>query len=107
MLLRTRTRKLRANTFGTGRIILVREEPKAIVVPAGAAAMGGDCFVVFVQDRTYMPTRTIRSRRRRSSTPVTCGSKRYKAGDKTEIIAGVLPGENVVVDGPPCCGRNC
>ena len=87
--------KLRANTFGTGRIIL-REEPKAIVVPTAAVQWEGDCFVVFVQDRNYAnddpksPTKVFHTR------DVRIGAK---DGDKTEIIAGVLPGEIVVSEG--------
>jgi membrane fusion protein, heavy metal efflux system len=87
--------KLRANTFGTGRIVL-REEPKAIVVPSAAVQWEGDCFVVFVQDRNYAmdddkrPTKVFHTR------DVRIGAK---DGDKTEIIAGVLPGEIVVSEG--------
>jgi cobalt-zinc-cadmium efflux system membrane fusion protein len=87
--------KLRANTFGTGRIIL-REEPKAIVVPTAAVQWEGDCFVVFVQDRNYAkddpgrPTKVFHTR------DVRLGAKDE---GKTEIIAGVLPGEIVVTDG--------
>ena len=37
--------RLRANTFGRGRVIL-REEPAAVVVPSEAVHWEGDCFVV-------------------------------------------------------------
>ena len=45
--------RLRANTFGTGRIVL-REEPKAIVVPSEAVHWDGCCHVVFVRDKHYL-----------------------------------------------------
>src|SRR5439155_5796159 len=35
--------RLRANTFGPGRVIL-REEPEAVVVPSEAVHWEGDCF---------------------------------------------------------------
>src|SRR5262245_45537675 len=44
--------RLRANTFGTGRIVL-REEPKAIVVPTEAIHWDGSCHVAFVRDKNY------------------------------------------------------
>ena len=44
--------RLRANTFGTGRIVL-REEPRAIVVPSEAVHWDGCCNVVFVRDKNY------------------------------------------------------
>jgi cobalt-zinc-cadmium efflux system membrane fusion protein len=84
--------RLRANTFGSGRILL-REEPRAIVVPSEAVQWEGDCHVVFVRDRNFEDrdapkvfyTRTVRPGAR--------------DGDLTEIIAGVLPGERVVTHG--------
>jgi len=84
--------RLKANSFGTGRVLL-REEPKATVVPNGAVQWDGDCYVVFVRDKDFLKagapkvfhTRTVR-----------IGVK----GDRhTEIIAGVLPGELVAVKG--------
>ena len=84
--------KLRANTFGTGRIIL-REEPKAIVVPSESVHWEGDCFVVFVQDRNYAkegPTKVFHTR------VVRVGMRDEKM---TEIIAGLLPGEVVASTG--------
>jgi cobalt-zinc-cadmium efflux system membrane fusion protein len=78
--------RLRANTFGTGRIVL-REEPKAIVVPSEAVHWDGSCHVVFVRDKNYHNTDApkffhVRSIRRG-----------VKEADMTEIIAGLLPGE--------------
>src|SRR5439155_12177191 len=82
--------RLKANTFGTGRVVL-REEPKAVVVPNGAVQWEGDCYVVFVRDKDFLKvgapkvfhTRTVR-----------IGVKDDK---KTEIIAGALPGGVVAV----------
>jgi cobalt-zinc-cadmium efflux system membrane fusion protein len=84
--------RLRANTFGVGRIIL-REEAQAVVVPNGAVHWEGDCYVVFVRDKNYLKagapkvfhTRTVR-----------LGSRDDK---NTEIIAGVLPGELAATKG--------
>jgi membrane fusion protein, heavy metal efflux system len=84
--------QLRAGTFGSGRIIL-REEPRAIVVPADSVQWEGDCHVVFVRDKNYdtpsgfkvFHTRTVR-----------LGAR---DGANIEIIAGVLPGEMVVARG--------
>jgi cobalt-zinc-cadmium efflux system membrane fusion protein len=84
--------QLRAHVFGTAKVIL-REEGQAIVVPNGAVHWEGDCFVVFVRDKSYLQpgapkvfhTRTVR-----------LGAKDPK---QTEIIAGVLPGELVATRG--------
>jgi cobalt-zinc-cadmium efflux system membrane fusion protein len=80
----------RANTFGTGKIIL-RDETEVVVVPSEAVHWEGCCHVVFVRDRNYLKpdapkvfhTRTVR-----------IGAVDTK---QTEIIAGVLPGELVAV----------
>src|SRR5262249_16920965 len=48
--LENKDRRLRANTYGTGTVIL-REEPEAIVVPNGAVHWDGKCNVVFVLDK--------------------------------------------------------
>src|SRR5262249_24265538 len=84
--------RLRANTFGTGRVIL-REEPQAIVVLNEAVHWEGDCHVVFVQDKNFFKeggpnvfhTRTVRLG--------------VRGEEKTEIIARVLPGEVVAAKG--------
>lgn len=84
--------KLRSNTFGQGRIIL-REEPKAVVVPNGAVHSDGCCSVVFVRDRDYF----------RDGAPKIFHVRTVRLGVRndrsTEIIAGVLPGELVAVKG--------
>ena len=97
---KTRTVKIRAdlhdptgrylaNTFGTGRIVM-REEPKAVVVPNAAVQWDGNCFVVFVQDKDYRKPDAYKLFHVRS---VRLGAK----GDTyTEVIAGVLPGEVIV-----------
>jgi cobalt-zinc-cadmium efflux system membrane fusion protein len=78
--------KLRANTFGTGRIVL-RNEPKSIVVPSEAIHWDGKCNVVFVRDKNFFKADAPKVFYVRS---VRLG---VKDGDNTEIIAGVLPGE--------------
>lgn len=78
--------KLRANTFGIGRIVL-REEPRAVVVPSEAVHSDGDCSVVFVRDKEFL----------REGAPKYFHIRKVRLGvrdaDTTEIIAGVLPGE--------------
>ncbi|MFO0915887.1 MAG: efflux RND transporter periplasmic adaptor subunit [Pirellulales bacterium] len=80
--------RMRANTFGTGRIVL-REEPKAIVIPTEAVHWDGSCHVVFVRDKNYFQADAPKFFHVRS---VRVG---VKEGDLTEIIAGLLPGEVV------------
>lgn len=80
--------RLRANTFGTGRIVL-REEPKAIVVPTEAVHWDGTCSTVFVRDKDFFKkdsplTKVFHVRTVRTG---------VKDGANTEIIAGLLPGE--------------
>ena len=84
--------RLQAFTFGTGRIVL-RREPRAVVVPTEAVQWDGSCHVVFVRDKNFFKegspklfhTRTVRPGPR--------------DGKYTEIIAGVLPGEVVAAEG--------
>jgi len=78
--------RLRANTFGTGRIVL-REEPKSIVVPSEAVHWDGNCHVVFVRDKNYHQPDSPKFFHVRSVRPG------VKEGNTTEIIAGLLPGE--------------
>ena len=78
--------RLRANTFGTGRIVL-REEPTAITVPTEALHWDGCCNVVFVRDRDYLKQDAPKFFHVRKVRPG------VKAGDTTEIIVGLLPGE--------------
>ncbi len=78
--------QLRANTFGTGEIVL-REEPRAIVVPSEAIHWDGTCNVVFVRDKDFFKPDAPKLFHVRS---VRLG---VKDGPHTEIIAGLLPGE--------------
>lgn len=86
--------RLRAGTFGAGRIVL-RFEPNAVVVPNEAIQSEGDgnCQIVFVRDKDFLKqdapkifhVRTIRT-----------GAKNEQ---NTEIIAGLFPGELVATKG--------
>jgi cobalt-zinc-cadmium efflux system membrane fusion protein len=78
--------RLRANTFGTGRIVL-RDEPKSIVVPSEALHWDGTCHVVFVRDKNFFQPDAPKFFHVRAVRPG------VKNGEFTEIIAGVLPGE--------------
>ncbi len=78
--------KLRANTFGTGQIVL-REEPKAVVVPSEAIHWDGTCNVVFVRDKNFMQPDSPKIFHVRAVRPG------IKKDETTEIIAGLLPGE--------------
>jgi cobalt-zinc-cadmium efflux system membrane fusion protein len=78
--------RLRANTFGTGRIVL-RDEPKAITVPSEAIHWDGTCNVVFVRDKDFFKPDAPKIFHVRSVRPG------VKEGATTEIIAGLLPGE--------------
>lgn len=78
--------RLLANTFGTGRVVL-REEPKAVMVPNEALHWDGACHVVFVRDKNYFQADSFKFFHVRSVRPG------VKDGDSTEIIAGLLPGE--------------
>lgn len=79
-------RQLRANTFGTGRIVL-REEPQAIIVPTEAVHWDGTCHVVFVRDKDFLQKDSPKFFHVRSVRPGVAD------GATTEIIAGLLPGE--------------
>ncbi|MGD9645609.1 MAG: efflux RND transporter periplasmic adaptor subunit [Pirellulales bacterium] len=79
-------RLLRANTFGTGRIIL-RDEAAPMLVPTEAVHRDGACSVVFVRDRNYLQPGAPKFFHVRT---VRVG---VQDGDDTEIIAGLLPGE--------------
>jgi cobalt-zinc-cadmium efflux system membrane fusion protein len=84
--------RLRANTFGSGRILL-RQEPRAVVVPTAAVHWEGCCHVVFVRDKDFQ----------KPDAPKVFHTRSVRVGAKdettTEIIAGVLPGELVVTKG--------
>jgi cobalt-zinc-cadmium efflux system membrane fusion protein len=78
--------RLRANTFGTGRIVL-REEPKAVVIPNEAVHWDGDCHVVFVRDKDFLKDGAAKFFHVRK---VRLG---VKNAETTEIVVGLLPGE--------------
>jgi cobalt-zinc-cadmium efflux system membrane fusion protein len=91
-LLDNRQGRLRANTFGTGEVILHREN-SAVVVPNTAVQWEGCCHVVFVRDKNYLKDGAPKVFHVRTVRP--------GAGDdqQTEILAGLLPGEIVVTRG--------
>jgi cobalt-zinc-cadmium efflux system membrane fusion protein len=90
--------KLRSNTYGTGRIIL-REDPQAITVPSGAVHWDGHCNVVFVLDRSSRFVLNKEQSAADKDKPVVFHVRNVRVGvregGRTEIIAGVLPGEYV------------
>jgi cobalt-zinc-cadmium efflux system membrane fusion protein len=84
--------RLRANTFGSGRVIL-REEKQVVLVPNGAVHWEGCCHVVFVRNKDYL----------KDGSPKVFHVRTVRVGAKTdtqtEIIAGVTLGEVVAVKG--------
>jgi len=78
--------RLRAHTFGTGRIVL-RDEPQAIVVPSEAVHRDGCCYVTFVRDKNFLKDGSPKFFHVRKVRPG------VQDGDTTEILAGLLPGE--------------
>ena len=83
--------ELLANTYGMGRIIL-REEPKALLVPNSAIHWEGNCHVVFVQDKNFHKADAPKVFHVRT---VRIG---VRNGETTEIIAGLAPGEVVAAE---------
>jgi cobalt-zinc-cadmium efflux system membrane fusion protein len=79
--------RLRANTFGAGRIVLRREQ--AMVVPTEAVHWEGGCHIVFVWDKNSSASNAPKVFHVRTVVPG------VQDGGKTEIIAGLLPGERV------------
>ena len=84
--------RLRANTFGSGKVVL-RQESQAIVVPNAAVHWEGCCHIVFVRDKDFFKDDAPKVFHVRTVRP---GAKDDK---QTEIIAGVLPGEVVATKG--------
>ncbi len=84
--------RLRANTFGTGKVIL-HVENQAVVVPNTAVQWEGCCYVVFVRDKDFL----------RDGVPKVFHVRTVRLGSKddkqTEIVAGLLPGEVVATTG--------
>lgn len=87
-----KTGTLRANAFGTGKVIL-RDEQNAITVPNEAVQWEGDCYVVFVRDKNYFKKDSTKFFHVRT---VRTGAK---DSTHTELLAGVLPGEVVTTKG--------
>ncbi|WP_439627669.1 efflux RND transporter periplasmic adaptor subunit [Gemmata sp.] len=85
-------RKLVANTFGSGRVVL-REEAEVVSVPNDAVHWEGCCHVVFVRDRDYL----------KAGSPKVFHVRKVRLGARdarnTEVIAGVRPGELVATGG--------
>ena len=85
-------RQLRNETFGTGEITL-RSEPLAVLVPDDAVHWEGCCHIAFVRDKDYFQEDSFKVFHTRSIRPG------IKADGRTEVIAGLLPGEVVVTRG--------
>jgi membrane fusion protein, heavy metal efflux system len=83
---------LRAGAFGIGRVIL-REDPKALVIPSEALHWDGSCNVVFVRDKHFFEKEAPKVFHTRTVRPG------VTEGKYTEIIAGLLPGEVVASKG--------
>jgi membrane fusion protein, heavy metal efflux system len=85
-------RSLVVRAFGCGRVVL-REEKNAIMIPSAAVQWEGCCNVVFVQDKASNQPGALQIYHVRQ---VRLG---VREGDKTEVIAGLLPGETIVTKG--------
>jgi len=84
--------KLRANSYGTGKVVL-REETNAVVVPKEAVQWEGCCNIVFVRDKDFLRPDAFKVFHVRQVRP---GAKDEQ---HVELLAGVLPGEIVVTKG--------
>ena len=85
-------------SFGCGYVVL-RSDPKAILVPSEAIQSEGCCNIVFVKDKNSQKPEDLQIYHVRQ---VRLGSR---TGAKTEILAGLLPGETVVTKGSGVFGR--
>jgi cobalt-zinc-cadmium efflux system membrane fusion protein len=79
-----------AQTFGTAQIVL-REEPRALIVPSSAVHWDGDCHVVFVRDRDFDKPGAVKVFHVRKVRPA--AKELADNQPVTEIAVGVLPGE--------------
>jgi cobalt-zinc-cadmium efflux system membrane fusion protein len=83
---------LRDRTFGSGQII-VREEPRAVVVPREAVQSTADAHFVFVRDKRFFD----------KAAPKFFHVRQVRLGARddhyVELLAGVLPGEVVASKG--------
>lgn len=84
--------RLRDKSFGTARIIL-RSQPRAVVVPRGAVQATAGSQFVFVRDKTYL----------QAGKPKIFHVRQVRTGasdeEYVELLAGVLPGEMVATSG--------
>jgi cobalt-zinc-cadmium efflux system membrane fusion protein len=80
--------RLKANTFGSARIV-IRDEPHAMQIPTEAVHWDGGSFVVFVRDKHFEEPGAAEYFHVRMVRPG------VQQGDRTEIIAGLLPDELV------------
>ncbi len=78
-----------ANTFGTAEVVL-RVEPRAVVVPSEAVHWEGCCNIVFVRDKDYETAKykVFHVRKVRPG-----GQDVAATGPVTEVVAGLVPGE--------------
>ncbi len=83
--------RLRANMYAQGEIVL-RHEPRAVVVPRAALHSTGDVQLVFVRDRDFLKA-DVKLFYPRQVRP---GAE---DGEYVEILAGLLPGEVVATVG--------
>ncbi len=92
VVLDNRDGKLRDKTFGTGTI-LIREQPRAVVVPREAVQSAGDATFVFVRDVDYL----------QEDAPKVFYPRQVRTGatdgDYVELLAGALPGEVIATEG--------
>lgn len=83
---------LRDKTFGEGQILL-RSEPKAIVVPQSAVQSTSDAQFIFVRDKNFFDKESPKYFHVRQ---VRLGAT---DGDQVELLAGALPGEVIATTG--------
>jgi cobalt-zinc-cadmium efflux system membrane fusion protein len=92
VMLTGESKNLRDKAFGTGRIVVRREE-QAIVVPLGAVQATSDGNLIFVRDRGYFDPNGFKVFHVRQ---VRLGAK---SDTHVELLAGALPGEVVATKG--------
>jgi membrane fusion protein, heavy metal efflux system len=84
--------RLRANTFGTGKVTVCKER-QVVVVPNSAVQWMGCCNVVFVRDKNFLKPDALKVFHVRT---ICLGTK---GEQQTEIRAGVAPGDVVATAG--------
>lgn len=82
---------LKAFTFGTAQVVV--REAVAVVVPSEAVHWEGCCHIVFVRDKDYL----------KKDIPKLFHVRKVRPGVqddlRTELIAGILPGEVIATTG--------